>query len=202
MSSSIKAKLHYFGCRWFSWLNFLFWEHWSSEKYQRWSVRIIREWVDYDDESLLEIAAGILSSISMFPQLIKVIEDKNAESCLGWWFLFWYIDFHYGMVRIAKRLDGSFSQRHWPYRWNLAFLFAVSCIMIIPNKLEAEMKGCGKHSFTQIFVISPGNRTIGKDFHPFIRLLLLVDRQDRHLVDFEFAIYPNEWLNLAVLFIH
>ncbi|WP_449399384.1 SemiSWEET transporter [Chryseobacterium wanjuense] len=35
------------------------------------------------DENILGIAAGVLTSISMIPQLIKVIKEKDAEN-LSW----------------------------------------------------------------------------------------------------------------------
>jgi MtN3 and saliva related transmembrane protein len=35
------------------------------------------------DENLLGIIAGILTSVSMIPQLIKVLKEKNAED-LSW----------------------------------------------------------------------------------------------------------------------
>lgn len=35
------------------------------------------------DENILGIAAGVLTSVSMIPQLIKVIKEKNVED-LSW----------------------------------------------------------------------------------------------------------------------
>ncbi len=41
------------------------------------------EFTKHMDENILGIAAGVLTSISMIPQLIKVIKEKDAEN-LSW----------------------------------------------------------------------------------------------------------------------
>ncbi len=58
------------------------------------------------NENLLGIIAGVLTSISMIPQLIKVIRERKMSKifhCLCFWFLFQ--DYHYGCGTVLSKMN-------------------------------------------------------------------------------------------------